>query len=77
MKKAYITVQKEFCDECSLALMHFIGKMKGVDSITAEDGNIAITFDESEIPEELLLKLTRESIEKLGYNIIKGENSKQ
>lgn len=71
MKKAYIDVQKEFCGECALALMHFIGKMKGVDSITAEDGKVAITFDDSEIPEELLLKLTRESIEKLGYNIIK------
>jgi len=34
---------------------------------------VAITFDDSEVPEELLLKLTRESIEKLGYNIIKGE----
>jgi len=71
MKKAYINVQKEFCDECSLALMHFIGKMKGVDSITAEAGKVAITFDDSEVSEELLLKVTTESIEKLGYNIIK------
>ena len=73
MKKAYVNVQKEFCGECSLALMHFIGKMKGVGSITAEDGRVAITFDDSEVSEELLLKLTRESIEKLGYNIIKEE----
>ena len=71
MKKAYIDVQKEFCGECSLALMHFIGKMKGVDSITAEDGRVAITFDDSEVSEEFLLKLTRETIEKLGYNIIR------
>jgi hypothetical protein len=55
MKKTYINVQKEFCGECSLALMHFIGKMKGVDSITAEDGRVAITFDDSEV--SLLLKL--------------------
>jgi copper chaperone CopZ len=73
MKKTYLNVQKEFCGECSLALMHFIGKMKGVDSITAEDGKVAITFDDSEVSEELLLKLTRESIEKMGYNIVKGE----
>lgn len=53
--------------------MHFIGKIKGVDSITAEDGKVAISFDDSEVPEEFLLKLTRESIEKLGYNIIKEE----
>ena len=73
MKTAYINVQKEFCGECSLALMHFIGKMKGVDSITSEDGRVAIAFDDSVIPEELLLKLTRESIEKMGYNIVKEE----
>ena len=73
MKKAYIHVQKEFCGECSLALMHFIGKMKGVDSITAENGHVAITFDDSVVPEEFLLELTRESIEKMGYIIIKEE----
>ncbi len=73
MKKAYLDVQREFCGECSLALMHFIGKMKGVDSITAEDGKVAIAFDDSEISEESLLKLTRESIEKLGYKIVERE----
>ena len=73
MKKAYLNVQKEFCDECSLALMHFIGKIKGVDSITSENGKVALTFDESEITEEFLLKLTRENIEKLGYKIVSEE----
>jgi len=73
MKKAYLDVQREFCGECSLALMHFIGKMKGVDSITAEDGKVAIAFDDSEISEESLLKLTMESIEKLGYKIVERE----
>jgi hypothetical protein len=77
MKKTYLNVQKEFCAECSLALMRFIGKMKGVGEITAEDGKVSITFDDSEIPEELLLNLTRESIEKLGYNIIKEDASGQ
>jgi hypothetical protein len=55
--------------------MHFIGKMKGVDSITAEDGKVAITFDDSEIPEESLLKLTRETIEKMGYKIVEGDKA--
>jgi len=73
MKKAYLDVQREFCGECSLALMHFIGKMKGVDSITAEDGKVAIAFDDSEISEESLLKLTMESIERLGYKIVERE----
>ncbi len=62
-------MQKEFCDECSLALMRFIGKMKGVDSITSEGGKVALTFDESEITEEFLLKITKENIERLGYKI--------
>ena len=75
MKKTYINVQKEFCGECSLALMHFIGKMRGVDSITAEDGKVAIAFDDSKIQEESLLKLTRETIEKMGYKIVEGENA--
>jgi copper chaperone CopZ len=73
MKKTHLNVQKEFCGECSLALTHFIGKMEGVEAITAEGGKVAITFDEAKIQEEMLLKLTRESIEKLGYNIIREE----
>jgi hypothetical protein len=73
MKKAYLNVQKEFCGECSLALMHFMGKMKGMSSITVENGKVAITFDDSEISEASLLKLTRETVEKLGYKIIEGE----
>jgi copper chaperone CopZ len=75
MKKAYLNVQKEFCGECSLALMHYIGNMKGVDSITAEDGKVALTFDDAEISEESLLKLTRETIERLGYKIVEGHTA--
>ena len=36
MKKTYLNVEKEFCGECSLALMHFVGSVEGVDSIVAE-----------------------------------------
>ncbi len=70
MKKISLHVQKEFCDECSLALMRFIGKMDGVNSIDAEDGNIVIDFDDSQIMEEDVLKISRESIEKLGYRLL-------
>ncbi|MBI5847330.1 MAG: hypothetical protein HZB31_05170 [Nitrospirae bacterium] len=69
MKTSHIKVQKEFCSECSLALMHFIGRMKGVESISAEEGSVVLTFDETEIPEEDLLRITRENIEKLGYRL--------
>ena len=70
MKKVFINVQKEFCGECSLALMHFIGKMKGVDSVVAEDGSVVITFEESEIDEDFLLKTAKESIGQMGYRIM-------
>ena len=73
MKKTYVNVQKEFCGECSLALMHFIGRIKGVDAISAEGGKVMITFDDAIVSEEELLKVTRESIETMGYNISKGK----
>ena len=69
MKKVSLNVQKEFCDECSLALRRFIGKMDGVSSIDVENGRIVIAFDDGKIMEEDILKISRESIEKLGYRI--------
>lgn len=69
MKKLYLNVQKEFCDECSLALRRFIGKMPGVESIDVESGKIVISFDDSKAREEDLFKISKESIEKLGYRI--------
>ncbi len=69
MKKLSLNVQKEFCDECSLALRRFIGKMDGVNSIDVENGKIVINFDDSRILEEDILKISRESMEKLGYRI--------
>ncbi len=69
MKVALFTVQNNLCDECSLALRRFIGGMDGVKSIDVERGKIAVTYDEAAIGEEKLSKLTRDSIEKLGYRI--------
>lgn len=70
VKTSHINVQKEFCTECSLALMHFVGRMKGVESISAEEGSVVLTFDETEISEEDLIRITRENIEKLGYHVL-------
>ncbi|HUO76930.1 MAG TPA: heavy-metal-associated domain-containing protein [Thermodesulfovibrionales bacterium] len=67
MKTVSLNVQKEFCEECSLALRRFIGHMDGVSSIDVEEGRIVIDFDDGKIVEEEILKMTRESIEKLGY----------
>ena len=69
MKKLSLNVQKEFCDECSLALRRFIGKMDGVNSVDTESGKIVIDFDDAKLTEEHILKISRESIEKLGYKL--------
>ncbi len=69
MKKVSLNVQKEFCEECSLALRRFIGKMKGVDSIDVESGKIVISFDDSKVMEDDIVKISRECVEKLGYKI--------
>ena len=69
MKTVSLNVQKEFCDECSLALRRFIGHMDGVSSIDVEKGKIVINFDDGRIAEEEILKISRESIEKLGYKM--------
>ena len=69
MKKISLNVQKEFCDECSLALRRFIGKMDGVNAIDTENGKIVIDFDDSKVTEQYLLKISKESIEKLGYRL--------
>ncbi len=69
MKKISLNVQKEFCDECSLALRRFIGKMDGVNSIDTENDKIVIDFDDSKVTEQYLLKISRESLEKLGYRL--------
>jgi copper chaperone CopZ len=65
-----LNVQKEFCEECSLALRRFIGKMDGVESIDVENGQIQISFDSEKIVETDLVTLTKESIEKLGYRLL-------
>lgn len=69
VKVAHFKVDKNLCGECSLALRRFIGGMDGVDSIDVESGRIAVTFNEAEIEEEALAKITKDSIEKLGYRI--------
>ena len=69
MSKAYFKVQQQFCGECSLALRRFIGGLDGVNSVEVENGAVAVQFDDGKISDELVQKLTRESIEKLGYRM--------
>ncbi len=69
MKKVSLCVGKEFCDDCSLAIRRFVGKMNGIDSVDVEEGKIVISFDDSKVAETDVLRISEESIEKLGYKI--------
>lgn len=70
MSKVSLNVQKQFCEECSLALRRFIGGMEGVDSIAVQNGKIEIDYDSSKITEDTLKKLSKDSLEKLGYKLL-------
>lgn len=70
MEKIFFNVGKNLCDECALALRRFIGHIKGVDSIDVNEGNIVITFNDAEINGEELSRITKNSIERLGYKLI-------
>lgn len=69
MKTTLFPVDKHMCESCALALRRFIGGLDGVESINALQGQIVVTYDESAIPEETVDRITRESIEKLGYRV--------
>ncbi len=75
MSELSIKVNKEFCAECSLALRRFVGHMEGVKGVDVEvgKGKITISYDGSKISEAELFKISRESIEKLGYSLEKEE----
>ncbi|MBI5639989.1 MAG: hypothetical protein HZA17_06140 [Nitrospirae bacterium] len=71
MEKISFKVEKTFCEECSLALRRFIGHMDGVESIDVEEGKIAVVFDSAKITGEDIARITRESMDKLGYRLEK------
>jgi len=70
MSKVSLNVERQFCEECSLALRRFIGGMNGVESIEVRNGKIEIGYDSSKIAEDILKKLSKESVEKLGYKLL-------
>jgi copper chaperone CopZ len=67
MRKLLVKVEEQVCDECALALRRFIGHMGGVESIDVEDRQIAVVFDNAKITEEELVRITTDSLEKLGH----------
>jgi copper chaperone CopZ len=70
MGKLSFKVEDRFCDECALALRRFIGHLEGVESIDVENRMIAVSFDPAKMPEEKLDRITKDSLEKLGYKLI-------
>jgi copper chaperone CopZ len=69
MKTKQFEANRNLCGDCSMALRRFVGNLDGVDSISVENQKIAVTFDETSADEELITRITRESVEKLGYKI--------
>ncbi|HSQ78068.1 MAG TPA: hypothetical protein VLN91_04175 [Nitrospirota bacterium] len=69
MSKITLSVPKELCAECSLALRRFIGGMEGVGPIDVENGKIEISFDASKIARDTLFRISKDSVEKLGYKL--------
>ena len=70
MEKRLFKVEDRFCDECALALRRFIGHLEGVESIDVENRMIAVSFNPAKMPEERLDRITKDSLEKLGYKLI-------
>lgn len=76
MKTICVRVQKEFCEECSLALRRFIGGLEGIESIEASDGQITITYDDSMVDGGQVFAAVCENVERLGYKLlVQGEES--
>ena len=70
MEKKLFKIEDRFCDECALALRRFIGHLDGVESIDVENKMIAVSFNPAKMPEEILDRITKDSLEKLGYKLI-------
>ncbi len=69
MKTSYFKFSKNLCGDCSLALRRFVGGMDGVISVDAENGMVAVRFDEEKIDEQQLTTIAKQSIERLGYRL--------
>lgn len=69
MRKLIFNVDDRVCDECALALRRFIGHMEGIESVDVEDRKIAVVFDSTKMSDDELIRLTTDSMEKLGHKL--------
>ncbi|MBI5099814.1 MAG: hypothetical protein HZB30_11310 [Nitrospirae bacterium] len=70
MRKISFKVESNLCDDCVLALRRFIGHLDGVDDIDVEDGRVVVNFDELKITDKEISRITKDSMEKLGYRLV-------
>jgi copper chaperone CopZ len=74
MKILSFKVGHVYCYDCVKAVGKFVGKMKGVQSVTVENNDSAvIEYDPSglEVSEDRFKQIVKESIERLGFRIKK------
>lgn len=69
MDKISFNVKKHMCSGCAMALRQFIGHMDGVEDVAVENGRLTISFDGKKIEESEVFRISRDSIEKLGYRL--------
>lgn len=65
-------VGRVYCNNCVQGVGKFLGKMKGVHSVTVKNNDsTVIEYDPSELEldEERFIQIARETIEKLGFTI--------
>jgi len=63
-----------YCYDCVKAVGRFVGKMKGVQSVTVKNNESAvIEYDPAglEVDEEQFKQIVKDSIERLGFRISK------
>ncbi len=70
MRKLTFNIEDQFCDECALALQRFIGHLDGVESIDVEEKKIAIVFDNVKMTDDDIIRITSDSLDKLGLKLI-------
>ncbi len=70
MEKRLFKVEDKFCEECAFALRRFIGHEEGVKSVAVENRMISVVFDPAKMSSERLDRITRDSLEKLGHDLI-------
>jgi copper chaperone CopZ len=70
MDKLSFNVGTIFCYDCVMALRKFLGSMKGVASVEVEEGKVSVQFDPSVTDEEIVSRLVKDNVERLGYKIL-------